>query len=175
MWRGGVAAIFGVGAIWLLTGMGGATKFDGAQASFDGLGPVLIGMTIPQVEKALGIPLAVDSFGNEDMPCQRAWPSSGLAQVHFMAVHNAIQRIDIEDQSIATDRGAKIGDSEERIRSLYPPPILERPDPNFPEGHYMIVSSADGKRALLFATDGEVVLTYRVGERRAIEQIAGCE
>jgi hypothetical protein len=86
-----------------------------ARASFDRLGVVRIGMTIAETERALGTPLALESFGNEELPCRRAWPSSGFAQVHFMAVHDVIQRIDIEDQSIATDRGAKIGDNAQRI------------------------------------------------------------
>ena len=175
MRRAGMVAIFGLAAMWTLAGVGGAASLDGARASFDGLGAVKIGMKVADVERALSIPLAVDSFGNKDMPCERVWPSSGSAQVHFLAVKGTIQRIDIEDQSIATEQGAKIGDSEARIRSLYHEQILERPDPDFPEGHYLIVTSPDGKRAFLFATDGDVVLTYRVGLRSSIENIAGCE
>ena len=53
--------------------------------------------------------------------------------------------------------------------------MVENPHPYIPGGHDLIVPSADNKSAILFETDGEVVLAYRVGERKAVGWAAGCQ
>ena len=152
-----------------------AALTEEAQANAEGLGPVKIGMTVAQAEKALGAPIAYDPNAGGGGGCRYAWPSAGMRQIRFIIARGVILRVDINDYQITTDKGARIGDPEARIKALYGGDVVEMPHPYIPGGHDLIVPSADNKRAILFESDGEVVLAYRVGDRKAVGWAAGCQ
>lgn len=170
---GGAIAAIAAGLLWAHAARAALT--EDAQASMEGLGPVRIGMTVAQAEKAIGAPITYDTSAGGGQACRYAWPSAGMKQIRFIIAHGVILRIDIADYEITTDKGARIGDSEARIKTLYAGDVVENPHPYIPGGHDLIVPSADNKSAILFETDGEVVLAYRVGERKAVGWAAGCQ
>ncbi len=170
---GGAIAAIAAGVLWSQPAR--AALDEDAQANAQGLGPVRIGMTVAQAEKAIGAPITYDPSAGGGRDCRYAWPSAGMKQVRFIIARGVILRIDISDYAITTDKGARIGDAEARIKAIYAGDVVENPHPYIPGGHDLIVPSADNKSAILFETDGEVVLAYRVGERKAVGWAAGCQ
>ena len=58
-----------------------------------------------------------------------------------MVTDGRIARVDVTDNSkITTLSGAKIGDSESKIKSLYPKQIRVEAHEYDPKGHYLIIS-----------------------------------
>ena len=75
----------------------------------------------------------------------------------------------------ATTAGAKIGDSEERVKTLYANRVTVTPHYYIqPEGHYLTIVSKDGRHAIRFETDGKKVLTYSAGKLNAVRLVEGC-
>ena len=100
-----------------------------------------------------------------------------------MTKNSAILRVDIfkpedpkADAPPETDKGAKIGDTEERLQSLHPGQTKIEPHHyTGPEGHYVLVSDSTGKVRLVFETDQKKVVTFRVGREPAVEYVEGCQ
>ena len=94
-----------------------------------------------------------------------------------MVVENKIARVDVTDGSvIATDVGAKIGDTEEQIKSLYGTRVSVTPH-KYEDGHYLRVRStnaADTSHLIIFETANGKVTRYRAGALPGVEYIEGC-
>lgn len=90
-----------------------------------------------------------------------------------MVTSGQIARIDIQDDSIATDAGARVGDNEERIKALYPDRIEVQPH-KYSTGHYLIVTPQAGESRIIFETDGTTVTRYRAGKLPEVEWVEGC-
>jgi len=87
-----------------------------------------------------------------------------------------IGRVDVDSGAVATSTGARIGDSEDRIKSLYPNRVTVSPH-EYTDGHYLTVESgseADSLYRIIFETDGKRVLNYRAGTRPSVEYVEGC-
>ena len=85
-----------------------------------------------------------------------------------------IVRIDISSNEYATDNGAKIGDSEARIKSLYKGRYKVSLHKYVEGGHYIEIKMAGGKYELLFETDGKLVTNFRVGKLEQVGYVEGC-
>lgn len=73
-------------------------------------------------------------------------------------------------------RRSAIGDSEERIKSLYPNRVAVSPH-KYTDGHYLTVTpaeKADSAYRIIFETDGKKVVHYRAGVRPQVEYVEGC-
>lgn len=173
--RCGAAAIAMIAAGLLWSHAARAVLTEAAKATAEGLGPIRIGMTVAEAEKEVGAQIVYDTTAGSEESCRYAWPNAGMKQVRFIISHGVIVRIDVNDYEITTEKGARIGDSEARIKALYREDLVEMPHPYIPGGHDLIVPSANNKYAILFETDGEVVLGYRVGDRKAVGWTAGCQ
>lgn len=94
-----------------------------------------------------------------------------------MVLENKIARIDITREStIATDLGAKIGDTEDQIKSLYGARVSVTPH-KYDDGHYLHVKSAnasDTSHAIVFETVKGKVTRYRTGTVPAVDFVEGC-
>jgi hypothetical protein len=88
-----------------------------------------------------------------------------------MVVDGRIARVDVENQSIATGAGARIGDSEARIKRLYPQ--VEVTPHKYVRGHYLTAMPA-GEYRIIFETDGVRVTRYRAGRMPEVKWIEGC-
>ncbi|MFM1843333.1 MAG: hypothetical protein RLZZ490_2075, partial [Cyanobacteriota bacterium] len=102
----------------------------------------------------------------------------GVSGLAFMVTNGRIARIDITDKSpLTTLSGAKIGDSESRIKALYPGQIRVETHKYDRQGHYLIFvpkDAVDKDYRLIFETDGKVVTRWRVGRLPAVEWVEGC-
>lgn len=139
----------------------------------DGFGPVKVGMTLPQASKALGVRVTRGA-GYEDDGCYYASPEGAHKGVAFMMSGPRIVRIDVRSSRYATDRGARVGDSEARIKRLYKGEYKVSRHKYFEEGRYIEVEAGAGRYLLLFETDGKRVTTYRVGRPEQVGYVEGC-
>lgn len=138
--------------------------------TFNGFGSVKVGMTIAQASQALGAKL-VRGKGYEDA-CFYVDPK-GIQGVRFMVTNGKIARIDVSSNKYATDKGAKIGDTEAGIKSLYRG-IKVYPNKYDEKKHDMEINSGDKKYLIIFETDGRRVTGFRVGNTEEVGYVEGC-
>lgn len=145
----------------------------GLVVTHDGFGPVKVGMTLPQASRALGVPVTRGA-GYEGDGCYYASPESGYEGVAFMMSGPRIVRIDVRSSRYATDRGARVGDGEARIRRLYRGEYKVSRHKYFEAGRYIEVEVKGGHHLMIFETDGRRVTTYRVGRPEQVGYVEGC-
>ena len=138
--------------------------------TFSSFGKVKTGMTISQAAQTLGTEL-VRGNGYEDA-CFYVDPK-GLQGVRFMVTKNKIARIDVSSSKYVTDKGAKVGDTEDQIKKLYPG-IEVIPNKYDEKRHDMVVVSADEDYMIIFETDGSRVTDFRVGYTGEVLYVEGC-
>lgn len=96
--------------------------------------------------------------------------------VKLMFVSDTLVRVDVRDTSVTTMEGARIGDTEARIKELYAGRVTTTPHKYIgPTGHYLSVSQPFfPENLLVFETDGQRVTTYRMGRKPEVEWVEGC-
>ena len=141
----------------------------------DGLGPVQIGM---QLSEAVSMGLLSEN-PNLKPECDYVFPAvgSGIPEgVSVMVVRGRIARIDVDTGLVTTDEGARLGDTEERIRSLYGDDARETQHKYIEKGHYFTVlgDSASAGKAIVFETDGRQVTMFRAGRIPEVQWVEAC-
>ncbi len=141
----------------------------------NGIGTVQVGMTVPQAAKAAGTKLVGDPPNNN---CYYVKPQNEPKNLSFMVTKGRISRVDVrQNNQITTLKGAKIGDTEAQIKSLYPGQIQVTPHKYVQNGHYLTFIPKDrGDRnyRLVFETDGKLVTEFRAGKLPEVEYVEGC-
>jgi hypothetical protein len=139
--------------------------------SFTGFSSVKIGMTVSQASKALGATLVgeEDSEGN----CSYFSSKTKFKELSFMVIDRKIVRVDIDSKIYATDRGARVGDTEARIKQLYKGMVNISPH-KYVDGHYLMINMKGGKYQIIFETDGKRVTSFRAGKLPEVGWVEGC-
>jgi hypothetical protein len=138
-----------------------------------GLGPLRTGMTIAEATTALGGALVVPAEYDTTL-CDYATWRGGPPGVHVMVDQGRIARVEVDSAGVATAAGARVGDSEDRIKSLYPGRVKVTPH-KYEDGRYLIVNGVgDSSVAIVFETSKGRVTKYRAGRRPAVEYVEGC-
>ena len=152
-----------------------------SKVAVNGIGPILIGMTIEEAEAAAGIKLQIDADDYEEEEIQRCayyYPEEeSIKRIGFMVSNGIIKRVDINNSiKNTTISGAKVGNTIEEIKSLYPWQI--RVEPGHYGGKYLIYEPQDPAYKdylLLFQTYEGVVHEYRVGYVHEVKYLVeGC-
>jgi len=143
--------------------------------SEDGLGPVLTGM---QLSEAVNMGLLSEN-PNLKPECDYVFPAvgSGIPEgVSVMVVRGRVARIDVDTGAVTTAEGAKLGDTEERLKDLYGDDITSTPHKYIEKGHYMTVmgDSASAGKAIVFETDGQQVTMFRSGRLPEVQWVEAC-
>ena len=135
-----------------------------------GIGDVKAGMSVKEANAVLGNVLVIPAKLQE---CDYVRPKSPK-NLAFMVEKGEISRVEVQPGSdIATVAGAKIGDSEDRIKSLYPG--VEVKPAKYTPGHYLEVTPNNGgNNRIIFETDGKKVVKYRSGRLPSVEYVEGC-
>ncbi|MEW6495068.1 MAG: hypothetical protein AB1589_21505 [Cyanobacteriota bacterium] len=145
-----------------------------SKLAINGIGPIRVGMTIQQAEASARTRLV--SQGDKLDNCWYVKPQGGPTDISFMVIDGKIARVDIYGKSrITTISGAKIGDSENRIKSLYAVRIT--PHEYVQGGHYLTFipnDTSDRQYRLVFETDGRRVKQFRSGRLPEVEYVEGC-
>ena len=145
-----------------------------------GIGPLRVGMTVDEARAALGgefRPLGADAEEDEGPDACRYAASDTLpAGVLVMLVGEKVARVDVDSGSVATAAGARIGDTEARVRDLYP---NARVQPHkYTAGRYLIAlpgAPADTLHRIVFETDSAGTVTrFRGGVFPPVEYVEGC-
>ena len=129
-----------------------------------GVGPIAIGMRGDDLQGK------IDTLGRVG-ECVYAKPLERPAGVLVMLVDGTVTRIDVIDSATPTAAGARVGDSEARVKELYP---AARVQPHkYTDGHYLVVDTAPERR-LIFETDGMKVTRFRAGALPSVDWVEGC-
>ena len=144
----------------------------------NGIGAVRVGMTIAEASKAAGTKLIRESGYETNLSCFYVKPQGEPKDIGFMVTNKRISRVDVwKNKSITTLSGAKIGDTESRIKSLYPGQIQVTPHKYVQGGHDLIFipkDAVDKNYRVLFETDGKRVTRFRSGKLPEVEFVEGC-
>lgn len=141
-----------------------------------GAGVLRIGMTRDQL--ALDLHATPPKHTRADSGCAYLAVAGIPPGMRTMWVAATLARIDIGATSLATDRGAKIGDKQAKIESLYRGRVSAMPAKYDPHGKYLVIRPAppaDTTGRIVFETDGSTRVTrYRVGREPEVEWVEGC-
>ncbi|MES2306647.1 MAG: hypothetical protein V4558_14145 [Gemmatimonadota bacterium] len=132
------------------------------------------GLTLAKFNEAIGEQLKPKYDISPE--CDFLRPAKFPKGVTAMIIHDTIVRFDIDSAGILTSEGAGVGDTEARVKELYPGQVKVQPHKyTGPTGHYLVVTpKGDALHQMIFETDGKKVLNYRVGNRPAVELVEGC-
>jgi hypothetical protein len=137
-----------------------------------GWGPIRAGVSVASARAAFGGYLAEPA----NRECDHVGPPVGTSGLLMMVVRDTIVRVEVENTTIATAAGARVGDTEARIHALYPGRVQTLPH-KYVDGHYLVVrrgARADSMYRLVFETDGQRVTRYRGGRFPEVEWVEGC-
>lgn len=163
------------------------TLTEQSKVAIDGIGPVRVGMTIAEAESSARVRFV--STGRLDN-CYHIRPQRGPQGLNFMVISphkegpinrevDRIARVEVVSDRITTVSGGKIGDTEERIKSLYPGQIRVTPhEYTFDRGgHYLTYIPKDARDRnyrLVFETLNNRVTIFRSGRLPEVEYVEGC-
>ncbi|MEO7359456.1 MAG: hypothetical protein ABI120_03960 [Gemmatimonadaceae bacterium] len=141
-----------------------------------GFGALRSGMTFTEANDSLKGALKA-AKGADLAECEYVQWEGGPKGLLVMVLENKIARVDVTDSSmIATDAGAKIGDSEDRIKALYGARVSVTPH-KYEDGNYLRVKSADvtdTSHFIVFETAKGVVTRFRAGVLPGVDYVEGC-
>ncbi|MGI8402527.1 MAG: hypothetical protein ACR2NS_13130 [Gemmatimonadaceae bacterium] len=143
--------------------------------SEDGLGQIQIGMNLSDAVN-MGL---LNENPTMKPSCDFVFSAVGAGipdGVSVMVVQGRVARIDVDTGSVTTEDGAKIGDTEEAIRTMYGGEVQAEPHKFIAGGHYLTVmgdSTSVGK-AIVFETDGQRVTSFRAGRLPEVKWVEGC-
>jgi hypothetical protein len=128
-------------------------------------------MTVAEARDALG-EFAADQTSTG---CSHVLLPGAPGRVLAMIVEGRVVRVEIKGGPVATTTGARVGDSESRIATLYPGRVRVEPH-KYATGHYLIVSpdAGDDNHRIVFETDGRRVIEYRAGLLPEVAWVEGC-
>jgi hypothetical protein len=153
-----------------------------SKLAIDGIGPIRVGMTVNKASRVAGVRLVKDNgSGSDELQCFYFKPQGGAKGISFMVTKGRIARVDIDNKRITTIKGAKIGDTEDRIFALYPGQIEATPHPYTGrppgDGKYLTFvpkDVADKNYRIIFETYHNRVKRFRSGKLSEVNGIEGC-
>ena len=143
--------------------------------SEEGLGQIQIGMNLADAVN-MGL---LNENPTMNPQCDFVFPAVGAGipdGVSVMVVKGKVARIDVDTGSVTTEDGAKIGDTENHIKSIYGNEVKVEPHKYIEGGHYMTVAgdSVSAGKVLVFETDGKRVTMFRGGRLPEVKWVEGC-
>lgn len=145
-----------------------------SRVATSGLGPVNIGMTKAQAERAAGTRIVYSGDGLGD--CRYAMPRNRSIRASFMLIDNRVARVDVFRRGIRTPSGVRVGDSEASVRRRFASQLVLSPH-ECTNGSYLEVVPRDAKdrnRRVIFETDGSRVTLIRAGRLPEVRYVEGC-
>lgn len=159
--------------------------------TFDGIGPIHIGMKLEQSSIPLHYQLKTEDKTYEFVGKEAyeklinnacTYVSFAASEpkkkiVGFMLNHGTIVRMDIVDPTLETTAGIKVGDSVQHVKEVYQYENLEvQPDKYSLDGRAtnMLYFSPDKKRLIIFDTLDNKVINIRVGQTEEAQLVERC-
>ncbi|MDB9314897.1 hypothetical protein PN462_17415 [Spirulina sp. CS-785/01] len=149
-----------------------------SQLRLTGIGNIDVGMTIAEAAQVTGHRFTQVASGGEEYGCLYYQVNEGPDGVSFMVTEGKIARIEVDNPKITTLSGVKVGDTEEKIRSLYGDKIKAEPHEYQPDGKYLIyvpdAASNEDYRVIFETNDQGEVTTMRSGKLPEVGYVEGC-
>jgi len=146
-----------------------------SRVSVDGLGPVRIGMTKGQAERAAGTRIVDD--GRPSDGCSYAEPRDRRIQAAFMLIDNRVARVDVYKRGVRSQSGVRVGDSQASVRRRLAGRLTISRHKYNRSGFYLEErprSTADANRRVLYETDGRRITRFRGGRLPEVRYVEGC-
>lgn len=149
-----------------------------------GLAPVSIGMTVAQMEAAMGTKLSVEYADDES--CGLAYRADQRdGDVSYMIEEGILTRIEVQSVGgrqdgfgrVATAAGIRIGDPAKKVRRAYGAALTTESDPydeSPKDRDYRIGGPHKGAGFIFQIRDGKVQ-EFRAGRYPSVAYIEGCE
>ena len=137
-----------------------------------GYGPIRVGWTVAELNAALNENVRPAYKASDE--CDYIHPARLPVRVNLMVVKDTVVRVDVDTTGVLTEKGAGVGDSEERISELYGQVTVQFHKYR-PGGRNLIVTDpADSMLRIIFETDSGRVVRYRAGRRPPVDYVEGC-
>lgn len=159
-------------AVLLTATLGPITS--GHRITLAGVGPARVGGSVRDVSKAVGEPLVEAGRVPSGSDSCHHMRFASVPSLLFMVEKSRVVRVETTDRRFRTASGIRIGDSERKVRQVYGKRLEISAHKYDDHGHYLIVRSADRKRALVMETNGKTVVNIRAGLVPAVEYVEGC-
>ena len=132
-------------------------------------------MSLQEATRAGGRSFGDRLMGSDECDYVQFADDTIQGSVHFMVIEGRIARTDVNDSTVRTSRGARIGDTEQRVLELYSGRVTVTPH-KYTDGHYLVVApeNGDSTHALIFETDSGRVTTLRGGRQPEVAYTEGC-
>lgn len=155
-------------------GAGSGTSLRATDAlTATGIGPVLVGMPLDEVEAAAGQPFTTfeDQLGNG---CGYVSPRSTSPAIALRVDDGKVSTVEVsEGGTTRTAAGIGLGDTLAAVRAAYGERIRSEQNPyTFTE--VLVVPEPDGVHGYLFDSDGSEVVALRAGRLDALRSFEGC-
>ncbi|HAT14487.1 MAG TPA: hypothetical protein DCS91_13790 [Microcoleaceae bacterium UBA11344] len=164
--------------VWVTSVNAQSQLTENSKLALNGIGPIRVGMTVDEASQAAGVRLVKGYAGLDENFCSYFKPQGEPKGINFMVTKGRIVRIDISNERVTTIKGAKIGDTEEQIFSLYPGQIRVMKNPLSGRGNNLTFvprDVADSNYRLIFQTGIDKRVKYfRSGQLPQVEYIEGC-
>lgn len=132
-------------------------------------------MTVAEARTALGGTLLLPS-ATDTAECEYGRSTSLPPGVSLLVERGVVGRVNVDSGVVATAEGARIGDTEARVRELYGDRASVSPH-KYTDGHYLTVvpaNRADTVHRIIFETDSGRVVRYRAGRQPQVAYVEGC-
>ena len=141
----------------------------------DGVGPIKVGMTLAEAERAAGAQLVFDHPEEPVNQCTIARLKGGPKDFEFMLMARTIVRVGIFEIGVKTAEGAGVGTSEDEVKRLYANAKIEVSNHAYVDGHYLEVTMPGyANLRYIFETYGKKVTAFRAGRLPEVGFIEGC-
>ncbi len=138
-----------------------------------GVGPVKIGMKLPEINSLLQETFALPK-DKDEQSCFYVTPEKH-AHVAFMMVDGVLARVDVDSAGVPTAEGVQVGDTEAQALKVYGTKMKVEPHKyTGPEGHYLTVKSSSGKYGFRFETDRGKITRFYAGKFETVQYVEGC-
>lgn len=140
----------------------------------NGIGPVLTGMTVEEAIEASGLRFRTGSSGPGG--CRDVQPIGGPKDLSFMVNDGSIAIAYVNNPAIKTLRGAQIGDSESKIRSMYPGQLKPAESLSVRTKNLQFVprDAEDRNHRIVFSFRQGKLVKFRSGRLPEVLWIEGC-
>ncbi|HBK99807.1 MAG TPA: hypothetical protein DD001_22045 [Microcoleaceae bacterium UBA10368] len=168
-------------AVWVTSVNAQAQLTENSKLALNGIGPIRVGMTVEEASQSAGVRLVQTQSGGEEYGCFYFKPQGEPKGIAFMVTKGRIARVGISNERITTIKGAKIGDTEDQIISLYPGqiqitknPLFARPEAKSKYLTFVPKDAADKNYRIIFVTANNRVISFRSGKIPEVDYIEGC-
>lgn len=146
----------------------------GSKVSTEGIGPILVGMTVPEASKAIGAQLEPIRPSGSSPGCQYFGIPS-VKGVEVMVSNGTVARVDVTTPAFSTLSGIRVGDSEDAVTAAYGDRLTAEPLVDHEGANYTYVPNdpADENRLIITVLEGSVFM-IRAGRLPEVEYVEGC-